>query len=228
MPERPAAVYHGEVMSLFFKREREVKALIARYFETADTAMTAFESAMKCFLDEGDSDRFRESDKELHAAESRADDLRLEIEKKLYSRALLPESRGDILGLLENFDKMPNLMETISFMCETQAIHIPEAFKPAFRELLDINLAAYRLVREAVDRLFSQPDTIAAAVEPVDKKESESDKLERNLIRQVFHSDIDKADMILLRELIRRTSDLSDSAENVARRMEIIALKNRI
>ena len=215
-------------MSLFFKREREVRALIAQYFETADTAMTAFERAMKCFLDEGNCDRFRESDKQLHAAESRADDLRLAIEKKLYSRALLPESRGDILGLLENFDKMPNLMETISFMCETQGIQIPDAIKPSFRGLLDINLAAYRLVRKAVDRLFSHPDTIAAAVEPVDRKESESDKLERSLIRKVFQSDIDKADMILLRELIERTSDLSDSAENVARRMEIIALKSRI
>ena len=215
-------------MSLFFKREREVRALIQQYFETVDAAMAAFERAMGCYLEEGNCDTFRESDKQIHTAESRADDLRLDIEKMLYSRALLPESRGDILGLLENFDKMPNLMETISFMCETQSIPIPPSFRPAFKKLLEINLEAYKLVREAVNRLFSRPDTVTAAVEPVDKKESESDKLERSLIKQVFASDMDKADMMLLNELIRKTSDLSDSAENVARRMEIIALKKRI
>ncbi|MCP4604191.1 MAG: DUF47 domain-containing protein [Proteobacteria bacterium] len=215
-------------MSLFFKREREVRGLIQRYFETVDEALQEFEIAMRCYLDAGDCDEFRDCDSRVHNAESRADDLRGEIEKKLYSRALLPESRGDILGLLEHFDKMPNLVETITFMCDTQQISIPEAFKPRIVELLEINMEAYQLVRETVDRLFSDPKSVGAAVEPVDAKESESDKLERALIRDVFRSDLDRADMILLRELIARMSDVSDSAENVARRMEIIALKKSI
>lgn len=215
-------------MSLFFKREREVRGLIQAYFETVDTVLSEFEIAMRCYLNVGDCDEFMESDHRVHEAESRADDLRSEIEKMLYRRALLPESRGDILGLLEHFDKMPNLAETISFMCDTQQITIPDAFKKDYTALLEINLEAYRLVRDIVDRLFTNPESVEAAVEPVDRKESESDEIERRLIRAVFKSDIDKADMILLRELIRRTSDLSDSAENVARRMELIALKKRI
>jgi uncharacterized protein len=215
-------------MSIFFKREREVRALLQRYFDTVDSALSAFDEAMRCYLEDGDCDAFKAHDKKVHAAESKADDLRLEIEKMLYSRALLPESRGDILGLLENFDKMPNLAETITFMCETQRIRIPDRFKPDFTRLIEINLQAYKLVREIVDKLFSNPSAVEAAVAPVDHKESESDKIERSLIREVFRSDIDKAEMIMLRELIRRTSDLSDSAENVARRMEIIALKKRI
>ncbi len=215
-------------MSIFFKREREVRRLIQQYFETADSAVLEFDKAMRCYLEKGDCEAFKAGDQRIHIAESRADDLRAEIEKTLYSRALLPESRGDILGLLEHFDKMPNLVETISFMCETQRIRIPDWFKPGFLELLDINMESYRLVRETVDRLFSDPRSVADAVVPVDLKESESDLLERKLIRAVFDSDMDKADMIQLRDLIRRTSDLSDSAENMARRMELIALKKRI
>ena len=215
-------------MSLFFKREREVRALIQCYFETVDDAISEFEKAMRCYLEQGDCEAFQQSDRRIHAAESKADDLRHDIEKLLYSRALLPESRGDILGLLENFDKMPNLAETVSRMCETQRIQIPARFKPQMLALVEINMQAYRLVREAVDKLFTDPGAVEAAVEPVDLKESESDRLERSMIREVFRSNIDKSDMIMLRELIRRTGDLSDSAENVARRMEIIAMKKRI
>lgn len=215
-------------MSIFFKREQAVRDLIHKYFETVDEVISEFEIAMRCYLEAGECDQFKESDQRVHDAESRADDIRAEIEKLLYSRSLLPESRGDILGLVEHFDKMPNLAETISFMCETQRIQVPDVFKEDYIRLLEINLEAYQLVREITDRLLSNPKSVSAAVEPVDLKESESDKLERNLIRAVFRSEMEKADMILLRELIRRTSDLSDSAENVARRMEIIALKKRI
>lgn len=215
-------------MSLFFKREREVRTMIRQYFDAVDTALIEFEQAMRCYLTQGDCDSFIQSDRRIHLAEAKADDLRHEIEKQLYSRALLPESRGDILGLLENFDKMPNLAETISWMCETQRIQVPESFKSEYLRLVEINIEAYHLVREAADKLFTDPKAVEAAVEPVDRKESESDRLERSLVREIFRSNLDKSDMILLRELIRRTSDLSDSAENVARRMEIIALKKRI
>ena len=215
-------------MSLFYKREKEVHGLIKEYFETADQALEEFEVAMRCFFDAGPCDEFREGDKRIHAAESRADDLVREIEKMLYSRSLLPESRGDLLGLLESFDKMPNLAETITFMVDTQQITLPEQYREQFVKLLDVNVESYRLVRQTVDKLFTDPDSVGEAVGPVDAKESESDRLEGELIRAVYSSDLDKADMIQLRELVQRIGDISDRAENVAGRLEIISLKRRI
>lgn len=226
--EREKPLYFGGVMSLFFRRERQVRDLIQKYFVMTDEAMHEFHVAMRCFLGSGTCDEFQDSDKRLHLAESKADDLRHEIEKTLYSRALLPESRGDILGLLESFDKMPNLMEAICAMCGTQQISFPEEFREGLIELVEINVEAYCLVRETVDKLFENPKLVGEAIGPVDRKESESDKLERSLTTAVFQSKMDKADMILLRELISRIGDVSDRAENVARRMEIIALKKRI
>lgn len=215
-------------MTLFWKREKEVRRLLQEYFEVSDRALAEFEGAMRCFLDEGPCEAFREADVRVHKSESRADDLRTRIEKEMYSRALLPESRGDILGLLENFDRMPNLAETITFMIDTQQIPVPGPFRPDFLRLLECNLEAYRLVRQTVDLLFTEPDAVCEAVKPVDAKESESDRIERELILRVFQSDLDRADMILLRELISRLGDISDSAESVAHRLEIISLKRRI
>jgi len=215
-------------MSLFFRREKEVRALIQEYFETADTAIDEFEIGVRCYLDDGPCESFREIDMRIHVAESRADDLLREVEKMLYSRSLLPESRGDLMGLLEHFDKMPNLAETISFMLDTQQVPVPESYKPELAKLIEINVEAYRLVRETVDKLFTSPDAVGDAVDPVDAKESESDQLEGQLIREVFASDLDGCEQIRLRELIQLIGDISDSAENVAGRLEIISLKRRI
>ncbi len=215
-------------MSLFFRREKEVRSLIQEYFQSADTAFDEFEIAVRCYLDDGPCEQFREIDQRIHAAESRADDLLRKIEKMLYSLSLLPESRGDLLGLLENFDKMPNLVETISFMLDTQQVPVPDAFRAQLLELLEVNLEAYRLVRRTVDKLFTKPETVGEAVGPVDAKESESDRLEGVIIRRVFASDMDGCDKIRLREVIQLLGDISDRAENVAGRLEIISLKKRI
>ncbi len=215
-------------MSLFYRREKEVRTLIGEYFETTDKAVHEFEIGVRCYFDKGGCEEFRDIDRRIHAAESRADDLLRQIEKMLYSRSLLPESRGDLLGLLEHFDKMPNLAETISFMLDTQQVSVPEVYLPEMRKLIEVNVEAYRLVRKTVDKLFTSPETVGEAVEPVDAKESESDRLEGKLIRAVFSSDLDGCEQIMLRELIQLIGDISDSAENVAGRLEIISLKKRI
>lgn len=215
-------------MSLFFRREKEVRALIREYFETADKALEEFEVGVRCYLGEGQCEQFREIDSRIHAAESRADDLLREIEIMLYSRTLLPESRGDLLGLLENFDKMPNLAETISFMLDTQQVPVPDGYRARLVTLMEVNVESYHLVRKTVDKLFTEPESVGEAVDPVDAKESESDRIEGELIREVFASDLDGCEKIQLRELIQRIGDISDRAENVAGRLEIISLKKRI
>ena len=105
---------------------------------------------------------------------------------------------------------------------------VPESFRERIAKLVRVNLEAYALVRTVVDLLLSRPDQVGDAVAPVKAKETESDVLERSTIRAVFDSDLEKAEMMLLRELVSRISDISDSAETVARRIDIVSLKRRI
>jgi uncharacterized protein len=215
-------------LKLFRRSEKSVRTLIIEYFDAADKAVYEFESVVLAFLGGGSDTDLEQGDRRIHQAESFADDLRVKIEKELYSQALLPESRGDILGLLESFDRMPNLAETITFMLFVQRIQVPRTYSEDMVKLVGINIEAYRMVRQMVDKLFTEPKTIAKAMEEVDVKESESDQLERDLIYKVFRSDLPAAHMIMLRELIEKIGDISDSAERVSHRIEIISLKKRI
>lgn len=215
-------------MSLFWKREKEVRLRLDEYFAAADDALGEFATAMRCYLAEGSNEAFAEAKRRLHAAESRADDLRIDVEKTMYRRMLLPESRGDILGLLEAFDQMPNIADLVTTLILRQRMVIPDRWHEPFGRLVELNTDAYRAVRQCVDALFSRPDAVEPMVQAVDSLESASDKVEWQIITELFESDIDKVDMLMLREIVRLVSDISDSAARVARRMEIIGLKRRI
>ena len=215
-------------MSLFWKREREVRRLLTEYFAVCDEALAMFAQAMTVYVRLGWGEEFARRDEEVHHLEGRADDLRVEVEKLLYSRSLLPESRGDLLRILEAFDHIPNLAETVTFMISTQRIEVPSQFLEPLHELVETNLAAYRHVRETVDRFLGDPARVEATVGAVDADESKSDREERHLITAIFATDLDKAEKLHLRELVGRISDISDCAEEVARRIEIVALKRHV
>ena len=48
---------------------------------------------------------------EISELESECDKLRREVERKIYSETLIPEIRGDVLGMLENLDKIPGQIQ---------------------------------------------------------------------------------------------------------------------
>ena len=52
------------------------------------------------------TEEFESRIKTVAEYEHQADDLRKHIKTSLYAHALIPESRGDVLGLLENMDNL--------------------------------------------------------------------------------------------------------------------------
>ena len=215
-------------MSVFWKRERKVRDLLDEYFQASDDTMEAFRTTLREYLKMGRSEDFIKGDREIHRAEARADDLRREIEKTMYERMLLPESRGDILGLLEAFDKLPNVAESITFLLDTHRVEIPEAHKEEFVELVLVNLESYNLVRQQVDALFNKPADVSRFSEEIDERESQSDRKESDLIVAIVQSEVSDFVKLTLRDLVIRVGDISDVAENVSDRLEVIALKKRI
>jgi predicted phosphate transport protein (TIGR00153 family) len=216
-------------MPFFWKKETTVEKMMLRYFERCDTCFQMFEKAVGVFFDTGQGASFEAAVQKAHEAESAADDMRREIELTLYGKALLPDSRGDLLGLLESFDRMPNMAETVLFALRCQRIELPPDLMPQYKRLVEINLQSYYLCRRAVDALLSNPKVTLHATKEVDEKESESDRVEREMLCQVFDSDrYDTGQKLLFKDLILLIGSISDRAEAVADRIGIVAIKRQI
>ena len=215
-------------MVLFLRKYKLVENMLDEYFHRCDKCIDLFSDAMNIYFAEGLCDNFENAANNCHRAESYADDQRREIEHTLYGQALLPDSRGDLLGLLEMFDKIPNEAETVLFSLLCQRIEIGEDLKDFFKQLINLNVESYRLARKAVDTLFKSPKLTARATKEVDDKESESDRLERIIIGELFKGDYTTEQKILLRDIVMQVGGISDRAENSADRIDIVAIKRQI
>ncbi|NIW24204.1 MAG: DUF47 family protein, partial [Gammaproteobacteria bacterium] len=72
----------------------------------------------------------------VHEFESAADDMRRAIELELYSGKLLPQSRADLLALIEAIDSIPNTAENIVDFFSIQKLRIDAALHLDVEQLL--------------------------------------------------------------------------------------------
>ena len=212
---------------MLWKKEQSIIDKIKGYLDQIDTCRNRFRKCMEKLLLEPDDEENQAILAEVHRAESKADDLRRDIELQLYQRALIPESRGDVLGLLETMDAIPGMFQSLCYQFLLEKIIVPEQFRERYLHLVDVNLKAYDLVRQAMLGLFFKKE-VKELTDLVDAVESDSDRIERDLIRDIFSSKLDKADKILLKEIIINTGDISDRAETVKDRLILAIVKRRI
>jgi len=202
--------------------------MIEEYMESLDACIVSFSKCLKLYNKDKYSKEFTKETKKTHKFKSIADDIRREIELKLYGKALLPESRGDVLGMLESLDKIASVAEDGAFILDIEKPEIPDFLKDKYYKLIDINLEAFFLIRKAVDAIRNNPRETLYINKEIDMKESESDKLEEKMFRKLFDSDMPLAQKHQQQKLIRVIGAVSDRCQNSADRISIIAIKRRV
>lgn len=216
------------MFEFLFKKEQQVQGLIFKYLDNLKMTQEHFQMAMDCYFDFGLGENCDFLITQTHKFESRADDIRHEIIEMMYSKVLIPESRGDILRLLESIDLIPNHFETLLFMIQGQKLEVPDFIIPDLRELMRISLECCDLVIVQVEALFKKTEDIKSLVFTIDSHESRCDHIEREIIRKVFDSELDPFQKIQLKDLAGHMGRISDQADRVSRGIYIISIKRRV
>lgn len=212
----------------FVNRQKKIESQLAQYNDQVANCMNAFRSAIQQYCNDPDRDAIKEGFDKVHRAESIADDIRREIEVLMYTKALFPESRGDILRLLETMDRVPNHAESTIRMIWNQHLSIPKQIHPEILNLVDVCCRCVDVMLDAAAKLFTDYTNATVAVGKIDEIESEADRIEATLIETIFVSQMDPMDKILLRDLVKHISEISDRAENVGDHIRISIAKRSI
>jgi predicted phosphate transport protein (TIGR00153 family) len=215
-------------MRFLFRKQRQVQVLLERYLDNLRHVQQAFTQAINSCLTENCLDDFMSLADETHHFESKADDVREEIKTLMYSKVLLPESRGDIMGLLESIDYIPRLFEISLNIIRTQKLAIPDFIAHDVRDLLKISMETCDLMIEQIEDLFKKGRRIPELLSIIDQKESDCDVIERRIITTLFDSDIDPFLKLQLKELVVFLGDITDQIDRVSKRINIISLKRRV
>jgi len=210
-----------------FKSSKVLETKIDGFLDTVAEAGLVFRTGVTAYL-EDNGDDFEAAIVKIDKLESRADKLSREVEADLYRFSLIPEHRGDVLGLLENTDNIIDRMKTSLYQFSVERPDIPAEFHADYRKLAEVSCQAAEAVIISARAFFRDADAVKNNLYKVHHYEKEADQVSDSLKRRVFASDLELAHKIHLRYFALNVELLSDEAEEVADRLAIYAIKRNM
>jgi predicted phosphate transport protein (TIGR00153 family) len=207
-----------------FRRNRELRRQLTVYVEKARLVADTFRDGLRHYRQHGlqDLDPFA---RVSHRDESECDQVRRQVERDLFAKSLLPESREDVMSLLEHMDLVINQLEDVLRQIVLQRIELPAAFQDAYADLGErCYEAAVGLLDQAEAALLNEPRTRELG-DAVKACESRVDQCEQQLVAALFASDLELAQKLHFRDLVTLTAASSDLAEDAANLLTVFALK---
>lgn len=209
---------------MFLKKTKKLEIQIDEYLDLVIKGGLIFKLGLKFYLD-NQMEEFDNHLKDLRKIEDRADDLRRNIEVKLYTRTLIPEARGDVLGLLESCDKVLNITaETLlEFSVEIPQL-LPE-LKNDFMDLAESSIACLENTVSGIRSYFKNIDAVRDYVIKVQFYKKETDKIAERIKRAVFRTDNELSFKIHTRYFAFHIERIAEEAEDVCDRLSIAIIK---
>ncbi|HPI38248.1 MAG TPA: DUF47 family protein [Ignavibacteriaceae bacterium] len=209
---------------MFLKKTKKLESQIDEYLDLVIKGGLVFKLGIKCYL-ENLMEEFENHLKDLRKIEDRADDLRRNIEIKLYTRTLIPESRGDVLGLMESCDKVLNI--TTETLLEF-SVEIPEVIPELKNHYLQLSESAIACLENTVSGIrsyFKNYDAVRDYVNKVQFYKKETNKIAEQIKRTIFRTDKSLSKKIHVRYFAFHIERIAELSEDVCDRLAIASIK---
>ena len=214
-------------MAILFKPTKELESNIEQFLNSVSEGAIVFEQGVKCYI-ENDSENFSAYLKKIYDLEHNADSLRRSIESMLYTHTLIPEHRGDVLGLLENTDNVIDTMKETLDQFDIETPDIPNTVEKDFLNLTSASIKAADTLVSAIRAFFVEARAVKDHLHKVLFFENEADRIGNNLKRKIFKMDMELSKKFHLRYFALHIQNVSDRAEEVADRLAIYTIKRTI
>lgn len=214
-------------MISLFSKTKALEAQTDEFCDKISEGSLAFKIGLSAYLT-GDHETFAEKQRHVSEIESRADDLRRDIQRRLYVETLLPESRGDVLELLENSDGILNHCESAMWQFLIEKPEFNDEMAVEFGKLVDTVVDSVDALVSALRAFFRGDESISDHMHKVIFYESEADKINHRVLGMAFDTDSDLSYKNQVRHFVLHVDSIADVAEDVADRLGIFALKRAI
>jgi predicted phosphate transport protein (TIGR00153 family) len=211
-----------------FKKELGVEKQIDSFLDQVSRSGLIFSQGAEAYL-KGERADFALKLTEIIEVEHAGDDLRRSIQQYLYTKTLIPESRGDVLQLIEDMDSLLDRFKGALWRMEIEDLDIEEDFHKDFKLLIKSVVETVETIVRAARAFFKNIASVADHLDKVYFWESESDKISTRLQMAIFRNkELRLSHRMLLRELARHLDKIADRAEDVADRLNIYVIKRSL
>ncbi len=210
-----------------FKETKKLEDRVDRFFLLLSEASVIYRLAVRTYLRESVSEEFTAKLNHVHEIEIEADVLRRAIEKDIYSEMLIPDARGDVLGLIETSDEIFSLFSRSLWAFSNEKPQIIVDLMPEYRRLTNMVVKAVDELASGCQVFFRSPHLVSTHTSKVILFEKEANTLSKSLKTQIFTNDLELQEKLHLREFVDFIGVIADRSEDVSDRLTIYALKRQ-
>ncbi|RMF09825.1 MAG: DUF47 family protein [Candidatus Neomarinimicrobiota bacterium] len=214
-------------MAVLFKKTQKLEMKMDEFLDMVSQAGMAFCDGIEAYLHHN-GEQFEDHFANIRRLEGRADVLRKEIEQQLYSETLIPESRGDVLALLENTDNVIDRAKEVMTDISVEQPELDSDFHEEFQQVSEYATQALEEMVSAIRNFLRNPIGVRDYLHKVYYYEKEADKIADRLKRKIFSSSIDLSQKLHLRDFAHHIDSIADLAEDVADRLAIYTIKRSV
>ena len=211
-----------------FKKKVGIEKEIDSFLDLASESGLIFIQGITSYVN-GKSAEFQRLLDQIIATEHNADRLRRSIEDLLYRRTLIPESRGDVLRIIENMDSLLGRFKGAMWRLQIEQPIIEEAFAGDLLSLADVVVKSVETVTLSVRAYFRDVGSVSDHMHKVSFWEKEADRGATDLQIKIFrHEGYSLSQKMQLRDLIYHIEDISNLAEDMADSLAIYVIKRSL
>ena len=184
-----------------------------------------FKQGMEAYLMSNKAS-FEEKLGEITDTEHRGDALRRSVEEQLYARTLIPESRGDVLDLLENLDALLDRFKAVMWRFDIEQPGIFTEFNKDFLELIACVVSAVEALGCSARAFFNNALSVKDHIYKVSFWEKQADTVAIRLQRSIYRcGELRLSQKLQLSSLVKHVDTIADNAEDVADQLNIYVIK---
>jgi len=130
--------------------------------------------------------------------------------------------------LLSLADEIANLAESVASYIVLTRPQIPGFMEEGLNKIVSATLDTFQPLEEILKEFQKGSDNLLQLARSVGDMEQKVDRLQWELTKSVFKSDLPLAEKLLLKEFIDKIAAISDQIEDVSDRFEIMLVKRPI
>jgi len=177
----------------------------------------------------GNKEDFERKLQDITDCEHKGDDLRRSINERLYTKTLIPESRGDVMDLLENMDSLLDRFKGALWRFHIEHPDLCDEFHNDFLQLIEVVIEANEAMVTSCRAFFTDISTVSMHLHKVSYWESESDKISTRLQSAIFaKEDLRLSHRMQQRDFARHLDKIADRAEDIADKLNIYVIKRSL
>ncbi|WP_148253369.1 TIGR00153 family protein [Aidingimonas lacisalsi] len=206
-------------------------AHIVKTSECADELVPFFKATL-----DGDWEQASRHREAITRLEHEADELKTDLRLNLPNTMFLPVSRSDLLDLISVQDKIANKARDITGIMLGRCMQVPEPLATPMSEYLQTAVASVSQARKALEELqdllesgFGRnvSDVMQNLIRELHLLEHQADDQQITIRRKLFEleNELPPVEVIFLYKIIDWIGELSDRAERVGSRLQILTAR---